>query len=122
MFGTSTCLTEKKYLMILSYDFSLRCNRSRVIASAAKQSRGFVRCSGDCRVASLRFAPRNDGLHKRLCVGCEQLSIPALHHCDFYFMVEWRRGYRVKIAEIAQLAERIHGKDEVPGSIPGLGL
>lgn len=24
-------------------------------------------------------------------------------------------------AEIAQLAERIHGKDEVPGSIPGLG-
>ena len=24
-------------------------------------------------------------------------------------------------AEIAQLVERIHGKDEVPGSIPGLG-
>ncbi len=24
-------------------------------------------------------------------------------------------------AEIAQLAERIHGKDEVPGSNPGLG-
>lgn len=27
-----------------------------------------------------------------------------------------------KKAEIAQLVERIHGKDEVPGSIPGLGL
>ena len=26
-----------------------------------------------------------------------------------------------KYAEIAQLVERIHGKDEVPGSIPGLG-
>lgn len=24
-------------------------------------------------------------------------------------------------AEIAQLAERIHGKNEAPGSIPGLG-
>lgn len=31
------------------------------------------------------------------------------------------RGIELR-AEIAQSAERIHGKDEVPGSIPGLGL